>query len=71
MACIGNGLLIGKQNGGWLRAGMGYKLSHQWQFEIIYMWQESKNTLADDYENQQSIIRLRVKQTLNNKKLNQ
>ncbi|MEQ1586453.1 MAG: DUF2490 domain-containing protein [Cyclobacteriaceae bacterium] len=53
------------------RAGMGYKLSHQWQFEIIYMWQESKNTLADDYENQQSIIRLRVRQTLNNKNLKQ
>ncbi len=51
-----------------LRTGIGYRLSYNFRFEIIYCLQESRNTLGDDFYTSDSIFRFRVKQYLNKSK---
>jgi len=46
------------------RIGAGYRLSYNLRFEFLYMLQESRNTLAADFETSDNIFRLRVKQYL-------
>jgi len=46
------------------RIGAGYRLSYNLRFEFIYMLQQSKNTIEDDFETSDNIFRFRVKQYL-------
>jgi hypothetical protein len=43
------------------RAGLGYRLSHSSRFEFIYMNQESRSGIDDDFESTDHIFRFRYK----------
>ena len=49
-------------------AGTGYKVNHNFKLELIYMWQESKNTIHGDVSSAQNIFRFRVVQSFGKKK---
>jgi len=46
------------------RIGVGYRLTYNLRFEFIYMLQQSKNTIDEEFESSDNIFRLRVKQYL-------
>ncbi len=50
------------------RVGAGYRLSYSIRFEFIYMLQQSKNALEDDFQTSDNIFRFRVKQYLRKSK---
>jgi Protein of unknown function (DUF2490) len=50
------------------RIGGGYRLSYNLRFEFLYMLQQSKNTMEDDFETSDHVFRLRVKQYLRKSK---
>jgi hypothetical protein len=51
------------------RAGVGYRLSYTWRFELMYTLQKSKHTIEDnDYTSTDNIFRVRVKHYLNKTK---
>jgi len=50
------------------RVGGGYRLNYGLRFEFLYLLQQSRNTLEDDFETSDSIFRLRVKQYLRKSK---
>jgi len=43
------------------RLGLGWRQDLEWRVELIYTRQNSKNTLEDDFENSDNILRIRVK----------
>lgn len=43
------------------RLGLGYRLDARWRFEGIYMQQQAKNKIGDDFYTSDDIVRLRVK----------
>lgn len=43
------------------RGGIGYRLSPQWRFELIYTQQRSRITLGDSYKFSDNILRLNVR----------
>ena len=49
----------------WLRYTMGYKLNSKYKFELMYNFQESKNTIATDEITNSGIIRLIFRHNLN------
>ncbi|PLW97336.1 MAG: hypothetical protein C0591_06795 [Marinilabiliales bacterium] len=51
-------------------AAMGYKVKHNLKLELMYMWQESKNTIHGDLSTGQNIFRFRVLQSFGTKKKN-
>ena len=50
------------------RIGAGYRLSYSLRFEFLYMSQQSKNTLEDNFETSDNIFRFRIKQYLRKSK---
>jgi hypothetical protein len=50
------------------RIGGGYRLNYTLRFEFLYMLQQSKNTIDDDFESSDNIFRFRVKQYLRKSK---
>jgi len=48
---------------GWIRAGLGYRINHNLQFELQYNWQESKNTINDKISHE-GIVLFVLKQSL-------
>jgi hypothetical protein len=50
------------------RIGVGYRLNYSLRFEFLYMLQQSKNTLEDDFESSDNIFRFRIKQYLRKSK---
>jgi hypothetical protein len=50
------------------RIGGGYRLNYSLRFEFLYMLQQSKNTLEDDFESSDNIFRFRIKQYLRKSK---
>ncbi|MBL7857555.1 MAG: DUF2490 domain-containing protein [Cyclobacteriaceae bacterium] len=50
------------------RIGVGYRLNYNLRFEFLYMLQESKNAIGDDFETSDNIFRFRVKQYLRKSK---
>ena len=51
-------------------AAMGYKVLHNLKLELMYMWQEYKNTIHGDVSSAQNIFRFRVLQSFGTKKKN-
>ncbi len=49
-------------------AGMGYKVIHNLKLELLYMWQESRNTIHGDVSSGQNIFRFRVLHSFGAKK---
>jgi hypothetical protein len=50
------------------RIGVGYRLSYNLRFEFLYMLQQSRNTIEDDFESSDNIFRFRIKQYLRKSK---
>jgi len=50
------------------RIGAGYRLSYNLRFEFLYMLQQSRNTIEDDFESSDNIFRFRIKQYLRKSK---
>ncbi|KPK56545.1 MAG: hypothetical protein AMS21_12660 [Gemmatimonas sp. SG8_38_2] len=44
-----------------VRAGLGYRLDYNWRFEAMYVFDESRNTLEDDFSLDSNVLDLRVK----------
>ena len=51
-----------------IRAGLGYRLNYTSRFEIIYMLQQSREAISDDYSSTDNIFRIRFKHYLNKAK---
>lgn len=51
-----------------IRVGPGYRLSYTWRFEFLYTLQESRNTIAGDFETTDNLFRIRVKHFLHQSK---
>lgn len=49
------------------RLGLGYRLSYNLRFEALYMFQQSREQLGDDFDTIDHIIRLRIKHYLTEK----
>lgn len=43
------------------RLGLGYRLDATWRFEVIYMQQQAKNKIGEDFHTSDDVLRLRVK----------
>lgn len=43
------------------RLGLGYRLDARWRFEGIYMQQQSKNKIGEEFYTSDNVVRLRVK----------
>lgn len=50
------------------RMGIGYRLNYSHRFEFVYVFQQSKNTIAEEFKHTDNIFRLRLKQYLRNNK---
>lgn len=44
-----------------VRVGPGYRLNANWRFELLFMKQESKSKIGDDFYTSDSVLRARVK----------
>ncbi len=51
-----------------LRAGLGYRLNYSFRFELLYMNQQSKNGIDEDFSSIDNIIRIRLKHYLRKSK---
>ncbi len=51
-----------------IRAALGYRLNYTWRFELMYTLQESRNTIAGDFETIDNLFRIRVKHFLHKSK---
>jgi hypothetical protein len=47
-----------------IRVGAGYRLNYSFRFELLYMNQQSKNGIDEDFSSSDNVIRIRVKQYL-------
>ena len=47
-----------------ISAGIGYRHNDAWRFELVYVWQLSKNTIDDEFNGSSNILRFRVKNYL-------
>jgi hypothetical protein len=43
-----------------VRIGPGYRLNRGWRFELLYMFEETRNTLEGDFERSNNVIDLRA-----------
>lgn len=50
------------------RAAIGYRLNYTWRFELMYTLQESRNTIAGDFDTIDNLFRIRVKHFLHKTK---
>lgn len=44
-----------------IRAGVGYRRSFGWRFELLYMWTRSRNTIDERFTTNDHIIDIRIK----------
>ena len=44
-----------------IRAGLGYRRSFNWRYELLYLWTRSRNTLDEGFGTTENIIDIRVK----------
>ena len=44
-----------------IRAGLGYRRSFAWRFELLYIWNRSRNTIEDGFTTNDNIIDVRIK----------
>ena len=51
-----------------IRVGGGYRLNYNLRFEFLYMYQQSKQAIEDDFESSDNIFRFRIKQYLRKSK---
>ncbi len=51
-----------------LRIGLGYRLNYSFRFEVLYMNQQSKNGIDDNFSSNDNIIRVRLKHYLRKSK---
>ena len=44
-----------------IRAGLGYRPSARWRYELLYMWTRSRNTIEDGFTTNDHIIDIRIR----------
>jgi hypothetical protein len=44
-----------------IRAGLGYRRSFNWRYELLYIWTRSRDTIDDGFSTNENIIDIRVK----------
>lgn len=44
-----------------IRAGVGYRRSFNWRYELLYIWTRSRDTIDDKFSTMENIIDIRVK----------
>ena len=44
-----------------VRAGIGYRRSFKWRYELVYIWTRSRNTIDEGFSTTENIIDVRVK----------
>jgi hypothetical protein len=44
-----------------IRAGIGYRRSFNWRYELLYIWTRSRDTTEDGFATSENIINVRVK----------
>jgi hypothetical protein len=44
-----------------VRAGIGYRRSFNWRYELLYIWTRSGDTTGDTFSTTENIIDIRVK----------
>jgi hypothetical protein len=44
-----------------IRAGIGWRRSFNWRYELLYIWTRSRNTLDEGFSTSENIIDIRVK----------
>ena len=44
-----------------IRTGLGYRRSFAWRFEVLYIWNRSRNTIDDSFHTSENILNIRVK----------
>ena len=44
-----------------IRAGLGYRRSFNWRYELLYIWTRSRDTIEDGFSTTENIIDIRVK----------
>jgi hypothetical protein len=44
-----------------IRAGLGYRRSFNWRYELLYIWTRSRETIDEGFSTTENIIDIRVK----------
>jgi hypothetical protein len=44
-----------------IRAGLGYRRSFAWRFEVLYIWDRSRNTIGEGFTTSDNVIDIRFK----------
>jgi hypothetical protein len=44
-----------------IRAGLGYRRSFNWRYELLYIWTRSRATIDDGFSTTENIVNIRVK----------
>jgi len=44
-----------------IRAGLGYRRSFNWRYELLYMWTRSRDTIDEKFSTNENIVDIRVK----------
>jgi hypothetical protein len=44
-----------------IRVGFGYRVNYKWRFETLYVFDDSRNTLQDDFTQTSNVLDFRVK----------
>lgn len=44
-----------------IRAGLGYRHSFKWRYELLYIWTRSRNTIDEEFSTIENIIDIRVR----------
>ena len=44
-----------------IRAGLGYRRSFNWRYDVLYMWTRSRDTIEEGFATTENIVNIRVK----------
>ncbi len=44
-----------------IRAGLGYRRSFNWRYEVLYIWTRSRNTIDEEFATTENILNIRMK----------
>ena len=46
-----------------IRAGLGYRRSFNWRYEVLYIWTRSRNTIDEEFGTTENILNIRMRRT--------
>ena len=54
-------LFGGMRSGQGMSAGLGYRRSFNWRYEVLYIWTRSRNTIDEEFATTENILNIRMK----------